>query len=765
MFKLAPYQEDAVNSLVDAFRQLLRTPHDQTQVVFKSPTGSGKTIMVAEALARLGNEDLPNKYVYLWASMNKLHLQSKEKLASYLRDTKYNLIDLSEMTSGEMPANTILFGNWESMIKTDRKTGEWANRAVRQGEDGRNIQDIIEETKQNGKEIILIVDEAHQTYLGPKSQAIVNTIIKPKLVLEVSATPILKPSGEDVSDNKARIVKVPFEEVVKSGLIKLETRINYDIEKHLDAQSSDQAVIEAALGRRKSLEKLYENEKTDIKPLVLIQLPTEDSEKLSVLDKTVRTRVEDYLATKDITYGNGKLAIWLSEEKRNKERIDEINSPVEVLIFKKAIATGWDCPRAQVLVMLNDMKSEVFKIQTVGRILRMPEAHHYANPELNAAYIYTNLSKIIVDPESKDAKSFFQIKTSVRREFLKNVDLPSTYLHRTDYHDLDASFRPILYKYLDKFFGIEEGDNLLERLEKVDALLEMTPEELQKPILSDVTIQNLDDIDQSITKTIESKLDTAQIENLFRYALKSWSAPYNFTRSSERLKPAIYDWFSMIGYDRNRIDEIQQILVCSQVNQNYFNAIIGNAKNEYEDTRHESVNAKRASTEFTFSIPKSDQYGENYTMVPSEKHALLPYFAHDNRPNTEKRFEEMLDISPSVDWWYKNGEKMQSYFGIPFVTIDEEANIQKPATFYPDYIIRFKDGSLGIYDTKAGVTLTSEDTRRKSNALQSYIADHTHLNIKGGIIDARQDGSFWLQDDANYNATDSSKWRILTIFS
>jgi len=759
MFNLAPYQEDAVNGLINAFRQLLNTNHDSTQIVFRSPTGSGKTIMVAEALSRLSREDLPSNYVFIWASMNKLHLQSKAKLADYLRDSVYTLIDLDELSPGELAANTVLFANWESMIKTNRATGEWSNRAVKQGEDGRNIVDIIEETKLAGKEVILIVDEAHQTYLGPKSQAIVNEIIRPRVTLEVSATPLLHPSGEDVTENRARIIKVPFEEVVASGLIKQETRINDGIESHLATHSSDEAVIEAALDKRAELERLYENVGSDIKPLILIQLPTEDSEKLSALDQTVRMRIEDFLANKGINYSNGKLAIWLSEEKRNKERIEEDNSPVEVLIFKKAIATGWDCPRSQILVMLHDMKSEIFKIQTVGRILRMPEARHYDTIDLNAAYVYTNLGSIEVDRSNSDAKSFFRVSTARIRPFLKNVELPSVYTHRTDFHDLTAGFRPILFKYLDKFFNIEASDDEADRLKKIDDVLELYPEELQKPILSDVTVQNLDDIDKSIVQTLEATLDSAQVEHLFRYTLKSWVSPYNFTRSSERLKPALYDWFTLAGYGRDRIDEIQRILVCSAVNQNVFTAIIRNAKDGFEDTRHESINMKRAITEFTFSIPGHDQYGENYTMVPSEKHALEPYYAHDNRPQTEIRFETMLDKSNKIDWWWKNGEKMQHYFGVAFIAENEGTGAKSPATFYPDYIIRYKDGSTGVYDTKAGMTVTSVDTKLKSDALQQYLIANSELGIIGGIIDARQDGSFWLQGDTDYNAEDSAKWK------
>ena len=53
----------------------------------------------------------------------------------------------------------------------------------------------------------------------------------------------------------------------------------------------------------------------------------------------------------DITVENGKLAVWLSEEKSNTlPNIEKRDNEVEVLIFKQAIALGWDCPRASILV-------------------------------------------------------------------------------------------------------------------------------------------------------------------------------------------------------------------------------------------------------------------------------------------------------------------------------------------------------------------------------------------------------------------------------
>ena len=77
----------------------------------------------------------------------------------------------------------------------------------------------------------------------------------------------------------------------------------------------------------------------------------------------------------------------------------ELNSPIEFLIFKQAIDTGWDCPRASVLVRFREIKSEPFEIQTVGRILRMPQGYHYDNEILNKGYIYTNIQSIEIKKE------------------------------------------------------------------------------------------------------------------------------------------------------------------------------------------------------------------------------------------------------------------------------------------------------------------------------------------------------------------------------
>lgn len=142
MIELKEYQQNAVNELVKQTRGLLGTSGSKI-CVFKAPTGSGKTIMMADLLSRLSEEDLPNEYVFVWTSLYDLHSQSKAKLASYLEDTRYRLLSLDEIAQEQMAADSVLFVNWHSLTTT-KKNGEsnereWSNVFVKDREDGRSI--------------------------------------------------------------------------------------------------------------------------------------------------------------------------------------------------------------------------------------------------------------------------------------------------------------------------------------------------------------------------------------------------------------------------------------------------------------------------------------------------------------------------------------------------------------------------------------------------------------------------------------------------
>jgi type III restriction enzyme len=786
---MRPYQDEAVAKLVKSFQKLTRANHAQTQLVFKSPTGSGKTVMAAEFLNRLQNEDLNGKYIYIWAAPQKLHNQSREKVSKYLADSRYTLVGLENIGT-QLQANTILFVNWESVYSTYKagsklvkegvvQAGDWSNRAVRIGEDERNLVDVLQKCRDSGLEAVLIVDEAHAKYLGDNSQRIVNEVIQPKLIFEISATPNLNPSGEDIADNKARIVKVNFEEVVKSELIKQDTRINEGLGDFLNLETSQlEEVIAASLDRRERLAQKYQAAGSNVNPLILVQISNDDSNDAN-FDISVKQRVEDLLHEKGITYENGKLAVWLSDDKQNLEGIERNDNGVQVLIFKQAIALGWDCPRAQILTMLREIGSTTFKIQTVGRVLRMPELKHYADSELNSAYVYTNLDSIVVDNDDSDAKAFIKSNGSKLREGINNANLPSIYLHRTDFHDLTASFKEILLRHLDSAFVLSDIVTADQRYDKIAEQLELNPEHLQSQILTDVTVDNLDDIDQEqinkVAKRMESKYDITTIERLFKYQVKAWVLPYNVARSFDRMQRNLYKWFESCNIGMGNRDTIHRIIICNRDNLEKINGAINSAKQEFEDVRWNDIAMKRELEEIDWSLPARDEFGENYEFVDAkdmQKYAYDKAYFRKDRSQAERRFEEMCSENEAIDWWYKNGESMKQYFAVEYVDFDEQGRKGRRA-FYPDFVIRYTDGTVGLYDTKSGLTSSrsSVETQRKSNALQMYIALWNSRNasggqggcaeitrLTGGILNETRDGFALVQGVHSVDSDTPSPW-------
>ena len=143
-------------------------------------------------------------------------------------------------------------------------------------------------------------------------------------------------------------------------MIKKEVAINPELkEENLEGKGSDEFILEQAIAKREELKKhLNAIGKEDINPLLLIQLP--DRSSMDFEDK--KEEIEDLLNREfKINTDNGRLAIYLSEDKRNLENISKNGNEAEVLIFKQAIALGWDCPRAYILVLFRNGIRQIFQ--------------------------------------------------------------------------------------------------------------------------------------------------------------------------------------------------------------------------------------------------------------------------------------------------------------------------------------------------------------------------------------------------------------------
>jgi len=81
------------------------------KLVFKAPTGSGKTIMMAEFLKQLVDDrEVKQSLGFIWAAPRKLHTQSKEKLENYFETNRaLKCSYFEDLDDRKISENEILF--------------------------------------------------------------------------------------------------------------------------------------------------------------------------------------------------------------------------------------------------------------------------------------------------------------------------------------------------------------------------------------------------------------------------------------------------------------------------------------------------------------------------------------------------------------------------------------------------------------------------------------------------------------------------------
>jgi len=698
------YQEDVIEELLEKAKKLL-AHSDGKKLVFKAPTGSGKTIVMAEFLKRLVDDrEIKKSLSFIWTAPRQLHIQSREKLEKYFEENRAIKCSFFEdLQDRKIDENEILFFNWESINKAD-------NIYIRDNEQDFNLSSVLERTEEEGREIILVIDEAHHHATSEISQRLIRDF-EPKLTIEVSATPVIT--------NPDEMVNVPLEEVKAEGMVKKAVVLN---EKFINllkegkiktelSSGSEELVIGASLKKREELLKAFQKEKLNINPLVLIQLP----DRIGQLEDTMKGRVIRILKDKySISTENGKLAIWLSGEHINKENVERNDNEVEVLIFKQAIALGWDCPRAQILTLFREWHSPIFSIQTVGRIMRMPEPDkgHYQNDTLNYGYVYTNLSDIEIKEDI--ARDYITVYTSKRAADYEPVDLFSCYSKR---HREKTRLSPL---FIEVFLKESRNYGLKKKIDK-------TAKRLDIKVFNDWKAENIDILaGKTISGDKAITVDGLDLQRLFDYFVRQNLTPfYPEDRSVGRVKEAIYKFFELEFKMKRGEEEDEAIkITLSDKNIQYFVNVIDKAKEEYQ----KEIVKREPELVFVkdWNIPEYIRYNENYNQIEYKKSIMEPFFS-DGRWKSEKVFIEFLEKSENVEWWFKNGDRDRIFFAVLYKNGGE-----KP--FYVDFIVKLKDGKIGLFDTKAGITQKVAGT--KIDGLNRYIKTENQKGKKlfGGIV-------------------------------
>lgn len=727
--KLKDFQINTVNKLLDA-----TSIESKKEVLLQAPTGSGKTIILLSYIEEYLKEN--NKMVFVWLTPGKgdLEEQSRKKMIKFL--PHHNTKNIQDVLLQGFEAKDTAFINWETITKKD-------NNALKEAE-RKNLYERVREAHNNGYKFIIIVDEEHLNKTV-KAEAILQ-YMNPEYIVRVSAT--------TKTNKEAEFIKIDELEVINAGLITRALYINENVSNQTTLSNEHEYLLDLAINKRKAIKDEYIKLGVQVNPLIIIQVPNKSDDLIKQIEKILEER--------NYTYDRKNLAIWLSNRKENIEDIENNESNQAVLIMKQAISTGWDCPRAKILVKLRDNMSEDFETQTIGRIRRMPQAHHYDNVLLDNCYLYTFDEKYETAVKQELGSNAYDTKVIFLKNEYKNFTLKKiTFDNAFDGFDERQTFNILHEYYIEKYKLTSNKKN-------------------NKTILEANGYVFKDTIDNYIVQDKIVRINSNELQNANRIKV---SSTVTTNKNGFELRHSINVISSKIGmrYDRTRLMLERMFFRGKLFTKKFvdlslieFYAFVINNEDILKHDFQEAVSQKSRQMKMKFDelkildwkAPEMDYIKYDPKMKDTtiyEKSIYMNYPNSTIKSKSERMFEFFCEHNENIKWFYKNGESSSDYFSIVYVDA-----VNHKWHFYPDFIVCDKDNKIWIIETKGGENADGESknidikVENKFEALKEYANKY---NVNWGFVrDYDKNESLYLCNTEYTEDMENENWKLLNKF-
>jgi DNA or RNA helicases of superfamily II-like protein len=724
--KLKDFQINTVNKLLDA-----TSIGSKKEVLLQAPTGSGKTIILLSYIEEYLKEN--NKMVFVWLTPGKgdLEEQSRKKMIKFL--PHHNTKNIQDILLQGFETKDTAFINWETITKKD-------NNALKEAE-RKNLYERVREAHNNGYKFIIIVDEEHLNKTV-KAEAILQ-YMNPEYIVRVSAT--------TKTNKEAEFIKIDELEVINAGLITRALYINENVSNQTTLSNEHEYLLDLAINKRKAIKDEYIKLGVQVNPLIIIQVPSKSDDLIKQIEKILEER--------NYTYDRKNLAIWLSDRKENIEDIENNESNQAVLIMKQAISTGWDCPRAKILVKLRDNMSEDFETQTIGRIRRMPQAHHYDNVLLDNCYLYTFDEKYETAVKQELGSNAYDTKVIFLKNEYKNFTLKKiTFDNAFDGFDERQTFNILHEYYIEKYKLTSNKKN-------------------NKTILEANGYVFKDTIDNYIVQDKIVRINSDELQNANRIKV---SSTVTTNKNGFELRHSINVISSKIGmrYDRTRLMLERMFFRGKLFTKKFvdlslieFYAFVINNEDILKHDFQEAVSQKSRQMKMKFDelkildwkAPEMDYIKYDPKMKDTtiyEKSIYMNYPNSTIKSKSERMFEFFCEHNENIKWFYKNGESSSDYFSIVYVDA-----VNHKWHFYPDFIVCDKDNKIWIIETKGGENADGESknidikVENKFEALKEYANKY---NVNWGFVrDYDKNESLYLCNTEYTEDMENENWKLL----
>ena len=430
--------------------------------------------------------------------------------------------------------------------------------------------------------------------------------------------------------------------------------------------------------------------------------------------------------------------------------------------MKQAISTGWDCPRAKILVKLRDNMSEDFETQTIGRIRRMPQAHHYDNVLLDNCYLYTFDEKYETAVKQELGSNAYDTKVIFLKNEYKNFTLKKiTFDNAFDGFDERQTFNILHEYYIEKYKLTSNKKNNQTILEANEYVFK-------------------DTIDNYIVQDKIVRINSDELQNANRIKV---SSTVTTNKNGFELRHSINVISSKIGmrYDRTRLMLERMFFRGKLFTKKFvdlslieFYAFVINNEDILKHDFQEAVSQKSRQMKMKldelkildWKAPEMDYIKYDPKMKDTtiyEKSIYMNYPNSTIKSKSERMFEFFCEHNENIKWFYKNGESSSDYFSIVYVDA-----VNHKWHFYPDFIVCDKYNKIWIIETKGGENADGESknidikVENKFEALKEYANKY---NVNWGFVrDYDKNESLYLCNTEYTEDMENENWKLLNKF-
>jgi type III restriction enzyme len=361
-----------------ARKALADRDHPYRQMLLAAGAGRVKLL---EKTSPIGRADLDSHLVVLLLMLQSAARQSKETLRLFR--------DRGDV-HGFFPREDDIDGHWRQMQAVPN-LDVYAPYGVAQETARATRGSVIKDSLGNVLRLVrpmVVIDEGHHSYT-PTALATIDGF-NPSLVLELSATPrVADPKKGERGRGANVLVDVRGTDLDDAEMIKLP--INVDVRPWPDWKSCLTAAVEKLRALDAEAQGLNAETLRYIRPILLVQVERTGKEQRD-LGYIHAADARDHLL--QLGLRDDEIAEKTSEKDELKQpENQDLLSPankVRAIITKQALQEGWDCPFAYVLCALAAGRQPAALTQLVGRILRQPETLKTASAALNESYVFCN---------------------------------------------------------------------------------------------------------------------------------------------------------------------------------------------------------------------------------------------------------------------------------------------------------------------------------------------------------------------------------------